>query len=119
MVVPTSEVIASVLADQEAVVVQLEAADAAAWEAVDPVLLELASPPGVVRAVAKAAPDVAKGSVSMAHAWGDVPGESGPPADPWTLGDSTNRLIDNASAYDPLTGLPVQSAIPIAVRPAS
>ena len=82
-------------------------------------LLELASPRGVVRAVAKAAPDVAKGSVSMAHAWGDVPGESGPPADPWTLGDSTNRLIDNASAYDPLTGLPVQSAIPIAVRPAS
>ena len=82
-------------------------------------LLELASPRGVVRAVAKAAPDVAKGSVSMAHAWGDVPGESGPPADPWTLGDSTNRLIDNASAYDRLTGLPVQSAIPIAVRPAS
>ena len=41
MVVATSEVIASVLADHEAVVVQLEAADAAAWEAVDPVLLEL------------------------------------------------------------------------------
>ena len=41
MVVPTSDVIASVLAAHPAVVVQLDAADAAAWEAVDPVLLEL------------------------------------------------------------------------------
>ena len=54
----------------------------------------------------------------MAHSWGDLPGEYGPPADPRVLGDTTGRLSDNASLYDPITGLPVMSAIPVSVRPA-
>jgi hypothetical protein len=32
------------------------------------------------------------------------------------LGDTTGRLSDCASAYDPITGLPVMSAIPVSVR---
>jgi len=79
-------------------------------------LVEVASPRGAVRTVAKAAPDVKRGTVSMAHAWGDLPGEAGPPADPHRLGDCTGRLIDNATNFDPHTGLPTQSAIPVAVR---
>jgi hypothetical protein len=52
----------------------------------------------------------------MAHSWGDLPGEAGPKADPRVLGDTTGRLSDCASAYDPITGLPVMSAIPVSVR---
>ena len=35
----------------------------------------------------------------------------------YAVGDCTGRLIDNASGFDPLTGLPVQSAIPVGLRP--
>ena len=52
----------------------------------------------------------------MAHAWGDLPGPDGAPADPHTIGGTTGRLSDNSSAYDPITGLPVMSAIPVTVR---
>ena len=84
---------------------------------VDGDVIEVVSPRGVIRTVARAAEDVRPGTVSMAHAWGDLPGEHGPPIQPDTLGDCTGRLIDNASGFDPLTGLPVQSAIPVGLRP--
>ncbi len=93
--------------------------DLEAWGVADGDLVDISSPRSTVRTVIKAAPDVRPGSVSMAHSWGDLPGESGPPADPRVLGDTTGRLSDNASLYDPITGLPVMSAIPVAVRPAS
>ena len=80
-------------------------------------VIEVVSPRGVIRTVARAAEDVRPGTVSMAHAWGDLPGEHGPPIQPETVGDCTGRLIDNASGFDPLTGLPVQSAIPVGLRP--
>jgi anaerobic selenocysteine-containing dehydrogenase len=80
-------------------------------------VVEVASPRASIRTVAKAAPDVKPGTVSIAHAWGDLPGEAGPPADPFRLGDTTGRLVDNATNFDPFTGLPTQSAIPVAVRP--
>lgn len=80
-------------------------------------LVEVSSPRSMVRTVVKSAPDVKRGTVSMAHSWGDLPGEAGPVADPYTAGDTTGRLSDCASAYDPITGLPVMSAIPVAVRP--
>lgn len=81
-------------------------------------LVEISSPRSMVRTVAKAAPDVKRGTVSMAHSWGELPGEHGPTADPFTAGDTTGRLSDAASAYDPITGLPVMSAIPVSIRPA-
>jgi anaerobic selenocysteine-containing dehydrogenase len=80
-------------------------------------LVDITSPKSSLRTVAKAAPDVRRGTVSMAHSWGDLPGETGPIADPFTAGDTTGRLSDCASAYDPITGLPVMSAIPVAVTP--
>jgi hypothetical protein len=39
-------------------------------------------------------------------------------SDPYKLGDTTGRLTDASSAYDPITGLPLMSAIPVAVRKA-
>ena len=92
--------------------------DLALWNAVDGDLLEITSTRGALRVVAKSAPDVKPGTVSMAHAWGDLPGDRGPASDPYTLGDTTGRLTDNASAYDPITGLPLMSAIPVSVRKA-
>jgi anaerobic selenocysteine-containing dehydrogenase len=91
--------------------------DLARWGVQDGDLVEIASPRGAVRTLVKAAPDVRPGTVSMAHAWGDLPGEAGPPADPGVLGDTTGRLSDCASGYDRVTGLPVMSAIPVSVRP--
>jgi anaerobic selenocysteine-containing dehydrogenase len=90
--------------------------DLASWSATDGDLLEITSTRGTLRVVAKAAADVKQGTVSMAHAWGDLPGDRGPATDPFTLGDTTGRLTDNASAYDPITGLPLMSAIPVSVR---
>ena len=90
--------------------------DLVGWNAADGDVLEITSTRGSVRAVAKSAPDVKSGTVSMAHAWGDLPGDRGPMSDPHTLGDTTGRLTDNNSAFDPITGLPLMSAIPVHVR---
>src|SRR6185312_15972520 len=75
------------------------------WGVADGDLVDISSPRATLRTVIKAAPDVRPGSVSMAHSWGDLPGEAGPPADPFRLGDTTGRLSDAASLYDPITGL--------------
>jgi anaerobic selenocysteine-containing dehydrogenase len=87
------------------------------WGVADGDLVDVVSPRATVRTVVRAAPDMRPGAVSMAHAWGDLPGAAGPPPEPCVLGDTTGRLSDNASAYDPITGLPVMSAIPVAIRP--
>jgi anaerobic selenocysteine-containing dehydrogenase len=94
-------------------------ADLTRWEAEDGDLLTITSTRGTITAVAKAAPDVKVGTVSMAHAWGDLPGDLGPASNPRVLGDTTGRLTDASSAYDPITGLPLMSAIPVSVRKAA
>jgi len=75
--------------------------------------IELASPRGAIRAVVKAAPDVRQGVISMAHAWGGLPDEPGQLSE---FGSTTSALIDVDSGYDPITGMPVMSAIPVEVR---
>jgi hypothetical protein len=59
------------------------------------------------------APDVASGVISMAHAWGDVPSEDGRVR---TIGSHTGRLTFNDRDYDPYSGMPMMSAIPVNVR---
>lgn len=74
-------------------------------------LIRIESPNGVIIGVAEAAEDVKPGVVSMSHAWGgassstDVRGE----------GVATNRLVATHRGFDPITGMAVQSAIPVAV----
>ena len=51
----------------------------------------------------------------MAHSWGDVPEND---RDVRSIGGSTNRLVNNEEAYDPITGMARQSAIPVNIRPA-
>jgi anaerobic selenocysteine-containing dehydrogenase len=76
-------------------------------------LVEVSSPRGSIRAVVRAAPDVRPGCVSMAHAWGGLPDVA---IDPAVDGATTSVLVDVGSGYDPFTGMPVQSAIPVEVR---
>ena len=76
-------------------------------------VVEMSSPRGTIRAMVKAAPDVRSGSISIAHAWGGLPDE---PGELGSFGSTTAALIDVDSGYDPFTGMPVMSAIPVAVR---
>ena len=78
-------------------------------------LVLIESPHGSVVGVAAAAPDVKIGVVSMSHSWGrssddadDVRGHGVP----------TNRLVATTDGFDPITGMAVQSAIPVRVSPA-
>jgi anaerobic selenocysteine-containing dehydrogenase len=87
--------------------------DLAALGATDGSQVEVSSPRGTIRAVVKAATDVRPGSVSMAHAWGGLPDDPSPLSE---FGSTTAALIDADSGYDRFTGMPVMSAIPVAVR---
>ncbi len=76
-------------------------------------LVEIEGAYGMLVGVAEAANDVKPGVVSMAHAWGDIPGNWG---DVREKGASTNRLIDDHKTFDPIHGQPRMSAIPVNLR---
>ena len=78
----------------------------------DPVAIE--SSRAAITGIAEAAPDVRPGVVSMPHCWGDAPDV---PAGPQDIGGNTGRLSANDSLYDPYTGIPRMSAIPVRVTP--
>jgi anaerobic selenocysteine-containing dehydrogenase len=74
---------------------------------------EIVSARAAIRAVVRPDPTLRRGLVSMAHAWGDAPDlddEVG------TRGAPTARLSDVDDAYDPYSGQPVMSNIPVALR---
>ena len=50
----------------------------------------------------------------MAHAFGGGPEVEGAIRE---FGSSTNRLIDAATNYDPISGMARQSGIPVNIRP--
>jgi anaerobic selenocysteine-containing dehydrogenase len=56
---------------------------------------------------------VPSGVVSMSHAWGDGPDRDDEFRE---IGSCTSRLIDNERWFDPVTGMPVMTAIPVAVE---
>ena len=76
-------------------------------------LVRIESPHGAVVGVAAAADDVKTGVVSMAHSWG---GSSDSPDDVRGHGVPTNRLVTTDDGFDPITGMAVQSAIPVRVE---
>ncbi len=78
----------------------------------DEAMIMITGAAGQVYGVAKAAPDVRPGVISMAHGFGDFDtGLAGVRA----CGNSTNRLVDETRGYDPITGQSRQSAIPVRV----
>ncbi len=76
-------------------------------------LLEISTAHAHIVGVAKAAADLKPGVISMAHAFG-ARGEDA--AAVRAHGASTNRLVDDESDYDPITGACRQSAIAVRVR---
>ena len=78
-------------------------------------LVEITSPSGSIVGVAEASETLSRGVVSMSHSWGGAPEDD----DVRRHGVPTNRLCTVSSGYDRLNGMAVQSAIPVAVRPAS
>ena len=79
-------------------------------------LVEIASPHASLLGVAKAAPELRRGVVSMAHSWGSSTGTDEKVRD---IGAPTNRLIDVDNAFDPITGQAIQSSIPVSVTRAA
>lgn len=71
----------------------------------------IASGFGSVEAIAEASQDLAPGVAAMAFGWGD-------PSDPRTVrekGANVQRLIPDDQRYDPVTGLALQTAIPVTI----
>ncbi len=82
----------------------------------DESLVRIASPYGSLIGVAKAAPDVRAGAISMAHSWGGTTMDDGQVRE---VGAPTNRLIDVENGYCHITGQAIQSSIPISVEAVS
>lgn len=76
-------------------------------------IVEIRSADGEVLGIVEPAPDVRRGVISMAHAWGDAPSEDGRIR---TIGSNTSRLTSVAGTLDPRSGQPLMSAIPVNLR---
>jgi anaerobic selenocysteine-containing dehydrogenase len=75
-------------------------------------LVTISSKHSALTGVVQAAPDVRRGVVSMAHSWG---GTSLTDEKVRDIGTPTNRLVSTTDVFDPVTGMAVQSAIPVQV----
>ena len=70
------------------------------------------SPHGEIEGHVKAEAVLRRGVVSMSHGFGGNPGDE----DSDTMGGNTGRLLSNEAEYDPITGLPRMSAVPVRIR---
>ncbi len=76
-------------------------------------VVEIASSRAKILGVVEEADDIRPGVISMAHAFGDAPTED---HKLFSIGSNTGRLTSVDEDYDPRTGMPVMSAIPVNVR---
>jgi anaerobic selenocysteine-containing dehydrogenase len=89
--------------------------DLAALSISDGQVIEITSRVSSIFAVTKASDKVRRGVISMSHAWGD---DDAGKDDVHEKGGSTNRLIDDVHGMDAITGMVMQSAIPVRVSAA-
>ena len=75
-------------------------------------LVEITSVSGSLIGVVEPAEDVKRGVISMAHSWG---GRSLTDEKVRDIGTPTSRLVSVDAGHDPVTGMVVSSAIPVAV----
>ncbi len=78
-------------------------------------LVEITSVAGSLIGVVEPAEDVKRGVISMAHSWG---GRSLTDEKVRDIGTPTSRLVSVDAGHDPVTGMVVSSAIPVAVSKA-
>jgi anaerobic selenocysteine-containing dehydrogenase len=64
--------------------------------------------------IAEESRDIESGVISMAHARGATPDRE---AEVRSIGSTTNRLVSTDRDFEPISGIPRQSAIPVNVRP--
>jgi len=76
-------------------------------------LVEITSEHATILGVAEPAAELRRGVVSMAHCFGNIPGDE---SDVRAVGSNTGRLIDNERHFDPHTGIPRMSAIPVGIK---
>jgi anaerobic selenocysteine-containing dehydrogenase len=76
-------------------------------------LIEITSNHGRILGIAASAPELRRGVLSMAHCFGDAPEYDSAIRQ---IGSNTGRLIDNERDFDPHTGIPRMSAIPVAIE---
>jgi anaerobic selenocysteine-containing dehydrogenase len=79
-------------------------------------LVEIASSHSSILGVVEAEEAIRTGVVSMAHAFGDLPGEEEDRA-VRQIGSNTGRLSSVERDFDPYSGIPIMSAIPVNVTP--
>ncbi|MBS0578430.1 MAG: molybdopterin-dependent oxidoreductase [Proteobacteria bacterium] len=91
----------------------LNPADLARLGAREDDLLEISTAHAHIVGVARSAADLKPGVISMAHAFGARGDDA---AAVRAFGASTNRLVDDESDYDPITGACRQTAIAVRVR---
>jgi anaerobic selenocysteine-containing dehydrogenase len=76
-------------------------------------VVEIESARSSIMGVVEPAEDVKSGCISMTHAWGANPDED---QNPYLVGGNTGRLTSTDELYDPYTGIPRMSTIPVNVR---
>ncbi len=76
-------------------------------------LVEIVSARAIIRGVVEAESDLRRGVVSMPHCFGGPGGRN----DDAVVGANTSRLVRSDVDYDPHTGIPRMSSIPVSVRP--
>jgi anaerobic selenocysteine-containing dehydrogenase len=79
-------------------------------------VVEITSARATILGVAAAEPTLRRGLVAMAHAWGDLEEYDEKVHE---IGGNTGRLADVGDAYDPYSGQPLMSNLPVRVRPRS
>ncbi len=77
-------------------------------------IAEISSARATILGVVEADETLRRGLVAMSHAWGDVEEHD---EEVREIGGNTSRLIDVADQWDPYSGQPIMSNIPVAVRP--
>lgn len=75
-------------------------------------IIEITSPRASLHAVVEAAPELRRGVIAMSHSWG---GSSLSDEKVRDIGTPTNRLVSTSTAFDAVTGMVVQSAIPVRI----
>ena len=75
-------------------------------------ILRIRSARASILAIVEPEDDLRRGLVSCAHSWGAAPERDG---ELRTDGSNVGRLISNEARFDPFSGIPLMSAIPVMV----
>lgn len=75
-------------------------------------LLEISSPTAMILGVAEPDDSLKRGVIAMSHSWGGLATTDEKVRE---IGSPTSRLVDSGQGTDPVTGMPIMSAIPVQV----